>query len=135
MVSTRNTPQKKKIIEYLKSVKTHPTAEMVYEAVAKSIPHITLATVYRNLNQMAERGEILRLEIGKEYHYDACIEKHQHCLCKKCGKIVDSMQESITKNAISKLDLEGFQPESVTITFKGICADCKAHKNKGGKPR
>ena len=40
-------------------VKTHPTAQQVYQAVKKDMPGLTLATVYRNLNAMAVAGEDL----------------------------------------------------------------------------
>ena len=93
MASIRNTEQRKKILEHLKSVHTHPTAETVYNAIKKDMPKITLATVYRNLNLLAEQGEIQRLEINKEYRYDACCNAHQHCVCEECGKVMETFQD------------------------------------------
>ena len=78
-VKTRNTIQRIKIMKYLKSVKTHPTAEMVYNAVVKEIPSITLATVYRNLHNLANKGKILMFEFNKEYF-------------RKKGKIIVELQ-------------------------------------------
>jgi Fe2+ or Zn2+ uptake regulation protein len=121
----RNTNQKLKVLEHLRSVKTHPTAEQVYIEVRKDLPAITLATVYRNLNQMAERREILRLEINKEYHYDGDTCCHQHCVCNKCGKIIDLFQENISKNALKKLDCKEFNAECVIVIFNGVCKGCK----------
>ena len=57
----RQTIQKLKIMQHLHSVKTHPSAEMVYNAVKEEVPTITLATVYRNLNSLANAGKILKL--------------------------------------------------------------------------
>ena len=85
----RNTNQRLKILEYLKCVKTHPTAEQVYNDLRKDMPAISLATVYRNLHLLAEQKEVLRLEINNEYHFDGDSCRHQHCVCKKCGKIID----------------------------------------------
>ncbi len=120
----RNTNQKFKILEYLKSVKTHPTAQEVYEEVKKELPMITLATVYRNLNAMAERKEILRFEAGKEYRYDADTGKHQHFICRNCGKIYDLFNEKLSTEAIQKATEEGFKAEYADILIYGVCKDC-----------
>jgi len=53
---TRFTNQKMAIWEYLKSAKTHPPAEEIYNQVRKALPRITLATVYRNLKEMYSKG-------------------------------------------------------------------------------
>jgi len=121
----RNTNQRIKILTYLKSVKTHPTAEQVYRVVKKDLPAITLATVYRNLNLLAEQGQILRLEINKEYRYDADKGYHQHCVCKKCSKIVDSFQKEISSSVLKRFQKKGFTPHTVEIIFYGICKECK----------
>jgi Fur family peroxide stress response transcriptional regulator len=125
MKNTRMTNQRLKIMEYLKSVKTHPTAEMVYNKVVKELPKITLATVYRNLNLLADQGEILRLEINNEYRYDADLSFHQHCVCKKCGKIIDLFQKEISRYALNKIRTNNFKPTSVNVIFYGICKKCK----------
>lgn len=125
MKKSRNTIQRSKILEHLRNVKTHPTAKQVHDMVVKDIPNITLATVYRNLNRLAENGEILRLEVNGEYHYDGDIGKHQHCVCTGCGKILDCMQEKISNYAMEKVKVPGFNPRSVTVKFYGLCDDCR----------
>ncbi len=120
---TRNTIQRMRILEYLKSVHTHPTAEQIYKAVIKKLPTITLATVYRNLNLLADRGEILRLELCGEYHYDADTSFHQHGHCKNCHGIEDFFQKEISRYALGKLSSK-FKAEQVDITYEGLCAKC-----------
>jgi|TARA_Y100000310_G_scaffold39192_2_gene36794 Fur family peroxide stress response transcriptional regulator len=121
MMKRRLTVQKLKILEYLRSVKTHPTAEIIYDAVKKQVPTITLATVYRNLNLLANKGKILRLEMGNEFHFDADIGRHQHCVCRKCGKIYDVFQKEISKYAMEKINYDGFNPTNVQVIFYGYC--------------
>ena len=128
-MKTRNTCQKMKILECLSCTKEHPTAETVYEVVKKDIPTISLGTVYRNLNFMAESGEILRLEIGGEYHFDRDTCFHQHCVCRRCGRITDVFDEEMSKEALEKARKKGFDAKCVRIIFYGICKDCK----RGGK--
>ncbi|MGE5577510.1 MAG: Fur family transcriptional regulator, partial [Syntrophothermus sp.] len=52
------TRQRQIILEELKNVTTHPTADEVYEMVRRRLPRISLGTVYRNLELLAEEGII-----------------------------------------------------------------------------
>ncbi len=127
-MDTRVTKQRKYILDYLKSVKTHPSAEMVYKKIIKKEPKITLATVYRNLNLLAEQGTIIKLEINGEYRYDADMNFHQHLVCKKCGEIKDIFQEEISKYALNKVKTNNFKTTSIKIIFEGICDSCEKEK-------
>ena len=120
----RQTNQRIKGLGCLRKVKTHPKAEEVFLMVRKELPAITLATVYRNLNRLAEGGEILKMEIGGEYRYDADISFHQHCICKKCGEVKDLFQEEISKFCLNKIKMVGFDPDSVCVLFHGCCKKC-----------
>jgi len=120
----RQTYQKLKIAEYLRSVKSHPTAEMVYSAVKKDIPTISLGTVYRNLNLLAEQGEATKITINNEAHFDGQICNHQHFVCRKCGKIIDIPQEEISGYAMKKVNCKGFRPICVSVKFTGYCNKC-----------
>ena len=125
MIKRRNTTQRIKILEYIRDVKMHPTAETVYNAVRKELPSITLATVYRNLNLLASEGEIVRLEINNEFHYDGDTSNHQHCVCSRCGRIHDIFQREISDYAMSHVKSKEFNPTSVNIIFHGICIQCE----------
>ena len=50
------------ILEELRKVKTHPTADELYAMVRTRMPRISLGTVYRNLDFLTESKEILKLE-------------------------------------------------------------------------
>jgi len=125
MTKLRMTIQKRKILSYLRSVYTHPTAEQVHEAIKKDLPNVSLGTVYRNLNQLSSIGEVLKLEIDGEFHFDGDVSKHQHFYCSNCGKLFDVFDDKINDYAMDQLDLPGFEVENVQVLFKGICADCK----------
>jgi Fe2+ or Zn2+ uptake regulation protein len=125
MADSRNTVQKSRILEYLRSVKSHPSADMVYDALKKDISSLSLGTVYRNLNFLAAQGKILKFEINNEARYDGDICNHQHCICLNCGRIIDCMQEEISQYSLKKIKVNNFKPVCVTIIYKGICSDCK----------
>ncbi len=129
MTKTRMTSQRLNILEYLRKVKTHPTAEMVHEEIVKDLPAITLATVYRNLNILAAQGHILKFEVNKEYRFDGYICSHQHCVCRNCGKIIDIFDKKLSDHALKRVDKKKFNADSVGIIFYGTCTDCR----KGGR--
>ncbi|KKP64295.1 MAG: Transcriptional regulator, Fur family [Candidatus Moranbacteria bacterium GW2011_GWF2_34_56] len=75
----RITNQKQIILNYLEKNKSHPSAEEVFLNVKKILPRISLATVYRNLEQFAQTGKILEIN-GATKRFDGDISDHQHCL-------------------------------------------------------
>ncbi|MBS3162769.1 transcriptional repressor [Candidatus Woesearchaeota archaeon] len=113
----RTTLQKVKILEYLQSVYTHPTAEVVYEYVKKEIPMISLGTVYRNLNALADDNEIIRLEVNGEFRYDANNCGHVHLICTKCSSIED-------KALREKFTFGKFNVHCYSLIVKGTCEKC-----------
>ena len=48
----RFTKQRAAVFRYLHAVESHPTAEQVFAAVRRSLPHISLATVYKALDSL-----------------------------------------------------------------------------------
>ena len=87
---TRMTRQRMVILEELRKVKTHPTADELYAMVRTRMPRISLGTVYRNLDFLTESKEILKLEsAGSIRRFDGDTRPHQHVRCQICGKIGD----------------------------------------------
>jgi|FLOH01.1.fsa_nt_gi Fe2+ or Zn2+ uptake regulation protein len=123
-MNTRNTFQRQVILEFLRKTCSHPSAETIHKVVVKQVPTITLATVYRNLNILADQGIIRRLEVNKEYRYDGCIANHQHCVCSKCGKILDYMEQELTDYALKNIPKKEFKPTKVNMIFEGKCKKC-----------
>lgn len=121
--------QREAIVSFLKTRNDHPTADIVYKNIRETIPNISLGTVYRNLNQLANSGVILRLTCGgKTDHYDACTEPHYHFICKDCGAVID-INMPISKELISNAKLcSGFNIDEVSVLFSGLCSDCKELK-------
>jgi len=119
----RLTSQKKIILEYLKSVKTHPSAEKIYLETKKRLPQISRGTVYRILNRAREKGEIRELPCKTCSHFDGDISQHTHFLCEKCGKIYDIF-EKIKIPSAKKVESLG-KINNYQLCFYGICKNCK----------
>ncbi len=114
-----------KILNFVKSVNSHPTAGTVFKFVKKSVPSITLATVYRNLNKLVEQKQLLRLEINGEFRFDAETGFHQHGVCRTCGVVVDFFDEKLSKDVFKKFDFGEFEADLVSIKFYGLCKNCR----------
>lgn len=124
-MATKFSRQREEIKAYLCSRKDHPTADNVYTAMRKQFPNISLGTVYRNLNFLAERGEIMRLRISDGIdHFDFDTSLHYHFVCKECGGITDfPLTYSSPAFTVPDTDFAGKVDGHVTY-FYGICAHC-----------
>ncbi len=122
----RNTQQREIILDELRKVKTHPTAAILYGAVRKRIPSISLGTIYRNLDQLTKKGIINKIEIGgSEARFDGNIDKHYHISCTKCGKVDDVHSFSyLTKNVKIGKEINGYKVSGYQMNFFGICSSC-----------
>lgn len=107
----------------------HPTVDHIYELVKKELPNISLATVYRNLNSLAETGVIRRIQgLDNAVRFDHNMCNHYHFICTKCNKVYD-VPQNIAPNLSDKLSAEtGLTAETYDITFKGVCHECQKKK-------
>lgn len=119
----KQTRQKTLILEQVLNRNDHPTAEMIHHELLLIDSHISLATVYRNLNTFAMKGKIRKIEIpNAKDRFDWKINHHDHALCLCCGNIFDVESKPIRKRQIN---LENFKIKEVKILYKGICNDCQ----------
>lgn len=117
----RITSQKKIILDYLKSVKTHPSAEEVYSAVRKKLPHISRGTVYRILKKFKEKG-IVQEVYSFVSHFDGDTSSHGHFICKECGKIYDVFNK---KCEVNIKRTENGKVHDCQVYLYGICKKCQ----------
>lgn len=121
----RYSHQREKILEAVKSVKTHPTADMVYDSLHADNPNLSLGTVYRNLAILALNGDITPIYTGdNKVHYDGDTDPHCHFVCKSCSKIIDVfIQPQIPTEVLNETE---FQVEEKKTIFYGRCKSCLA---------
>jgi Fur family ferric uptake transcriptional regulator len=121
----RITKQRQLILEELKKVVTHPTADELYRMVRERMPRVSLGTVYRNLETLSGRGVILKLELaGTQRRYDATTANHYHIRCNKCGCV-----EDLPMKVFDNLEGEARRATAFAITghrleFEGVCPKC-----------
>lgn len=129
---TRMTQQRTVILEELRKLKTHPTADELYHIVRHRLPKISLGTVYRNLVFLTESGQITRLEsAGSINRFDANIEPHQHVRCVGCGCVAD-VHPSMPAPSPDQVSVPGFaRVLQARVEFDGLCEECAARCENG----
>ena len=89
--------QRELIYEQLKSNPIHPTAEEVYLQLKPHHPNISLATVYRNLNKLAESSIIKKIQgLDASDRFDHNTHKiMKKFQCDVCMYIYDEATEGV----------------------------------------
>lgn len=122
----RNTIQREMVLNAVRSLKNHPTADEVYALIIKKHPTIGKGTVYRNLNILAEEKEIRKLEIPDgPFRFDHILKEHYHVKCVTCSKVFDVDLDGLPDLKKCIHDTHGIQFLEYDILFKGICPICK----------
>lgn len=121
----RLTSQRQLILEELKKVKSHPTANEVYDMVRKRLPRIGLGTVYRNLDLLAERGIINKLCVGGEQkRFDGDTSPHYHIRCVRCNRVEDIFIKRDTQLEKKAATCCKYKILDHHVQFSGICRKC-----------
>ena len=122
---TTMTRQRSVILEELRKIRSHPTADELYGIVRNRLPRISLGTVYRNLDFWADVGEIVRLSsAGHAMRFDGDISRHQHVRCINCGRIADIVYP-LPPSVDGIQEVEGFASIfALRIEFDGVCQPC-----------
>lgn len=125
MTNLKYSRQREAIKEYLANTTCHPTADTVYMNIKKIYPNISLGTVYRNLNLLAEHGEIIKISCGDgSDRFDGNKRQHYHFICNECGEITDLEMDSIEHiNTIANASFPG-KIETHSVYFYGTCENC-----------
>jgi Fur family peroxide stress response transcriptional regulator len=129
---TRMSKQRKVILQVLERSAGHPTADDIYHEVRKEIPHISLGTVYRNLEILSSSGKIRIVQLGgSQMHFDTCLEEHAHIRCLKCERIDDLPFDPFVPPEGEIQKRTGYRIVGRCVEFTGICPDCQ--QQEGGE--
>lgn len=127
----KNTPQRLTIEKVIAECSEHPTAEEVYANTVKHLPNISVATVYRILNNMVEEGKLNKVRVpdGAD-RFDKILTPHSHICCSVCNR-VDNVNTLFSPDKDWISDRLGYQVTGCVMTFEGICPHCQ--KNRESK--
>ncbi len=124
-MKSRNTRQRDLIMALMKENYDHPTADQIYELARKADPKISRGTVYRNLNLLADKGQILRLTVASgPDHYDSRLDNHYHFICRNCHKVFDTPIPYEPSFSHTPESMKGFKTEWHNLLLVGLCPSC-----------
>lgn len=132
------TRQRRVILEELQRVRSHPCADEIHTMVRRRLPRVSLATVYRNLEILAECGEIRKLSpTATQRRFDGDTSPHYHVRCTECGQVDDvtlpplTVVEDILLSPIeTNYEILGYQLELI-----GLCPRCRKTESPGRADR
>ncbi len=121
------TKQREVVFQVIRNAERHLTANEVFDEAKRLLPTISFATVYNSLRFLKEAGHIAEIQFGFSgaNRFDAKTERHDHAICNRCGKLIDidlKMPDELVKLAAK---LSKFKPESLELTLRGLCPECK----------
>jgi len=124
--SQKLTPQRDAVLQVILNREDHPTANEIFEAARRRLPTISHATVYNSLRYLKDAGLVHEIKFGDgSSRYDRETDRHDHAICNECGKLVDFDLPQTAELMLAAARKSRFKPESVHLTLRGLCADCR----------
>jgi len=105
----------------------HMSIDSIYDEVVKTHSSLSLATVYKNIILMVEKGVLVEVPIaGKKPKYELVKDDHIHLVCTECGEVEDRPHNSNADALFSSMTKEeNFSLSKQQINLYGVCAHCQ----------
>jgi len=128
------THQRLVIFQEVAKSRDHPHAEMIFNSVRRSIPTVSLDTVYRTLWLLVDLGLVETLSPPQhKTRFDANLSAHHHFVCMRCGATRDFRSETFDRltppEGLSALG----SVNKIQVEAKGLCSRCLKTKSKNGQ--
>jgi Fur family ferric uptake transcriptional regulator len=126
---SRSTRQRAAIAALLDESDSFLSAQEIHHLLRRGDRKVGLTTVYRNLQAMAERGELDVVRRGDgEAIYRKCEtgEHHHHLVCRSCGFSVEIENDEVERWTKKSARRHGFTEITHDLEIFGLCARCSA---------
>ena len=126
MAHPKLTRQREAVLQVIQDREDHPTAGEIFEYARRRLPGISYATVYNSLRYLREAGLVHEIKFGDSAsRYDRETERHDHAMCTECGRLSDFDLPEAVELMRAAARKSRFKPESVHLTLRGLCPDCR----------
>ena len=120
------TPQRVRIYEELTKAIDHPSADVLYKRVRKSLPNISFDTVYRTLLSFTEIGIVSLVEgYGEQKRFEPNGHQHHHFRCIKCHTIYDFENAAYDNISVPEVVQKQGVVINKRVVLEGVCSKCK----------
>jgi Fur family peroxide stress response transcriptional regulator len=120
----RPTPQREVVFKVILEKRDHPTADEIFVRVKSQMPTISLATVYNCLETLVQCGLVRQVNLERApTRYCPNLHEHAHFHDDTTGQVHDIDLTADTMKQLRELLPEGFDANSVELTFRGRAAN------------
>ena len=113
------------ILSFLESVRTHPSAEQIYEALSGELPSLSVSTVYSTLESFLSAGLVRRIPTPEGIlRVDGTAQDHDHAICRSCGLVFDVPRAGSAPPRAKVTLPEGVRLVGVHIEYEVVCSTC-----------
>ena len=127
----RVTPQRLALLELLLAEHGHLSADDLYRRARVRLPGLSATSIYKTLHALQEAGLVREVHVGPgPVRYDPRLgHRHHHRICRACGRVEDVPCPLGPDGAcVVGHDLGDFAVDQVEVTYRGLCADCRASR-------
>lgn len=126
----RRTPQRESIVGILWESEEPLTAREVHERVRGSFPHVSLDTVYRNLELLREAGLVSQINLqsreSARFELLRSGEHHHHLVCLQCGESVCLPACPVDLSELERRHAGDFVVTNHAFELYGYCKSCRS---------
>ncbi|HEY3266876.1 MAG TPA: transcriptional repressor [Armatimonadota bacterium] len=121
------TPRRRAVLEAVRESHGHLSASEIWERARLMEPRISFATVYNAVHYLCDAGLLIAIPFGDGASlYDARVDRHDHAICSRCGRLTDFDCETAREVAARGAACTGYAVSEVRITLTGLCPACTA---------
>jgi len=128
----RITAQRQIVLEVVETSAEHLDAEAIYQRAREKDPKISLATVYRTLTVLKDKGLIEQRFLARDHareHYEPVgAPEHYHFTCLGCRKVIEFQSPRVTQMTTELHRDLGVEVAHACICLEGYCQTCAAKR-------
>jgi Fur family ferric uptake transcriptional regulator len=127
----RKTNQRRAILKALETAPGPLTPQEVLARAENEHRGLGLATVYRNLNQLIEKGDIVAVHLPNDItrYEKSGLGHHHHFRCSQCQQVFELSQRCPVAILEGVTLPGGFRVQGHELTLYGLCSQCQPRES------
>jgi Fur family peroxide stress response transcriptional regulator len=124
----RSTSQREHVYTVLLGERDHPTAEQIFLRAKKTMPDISMATVYNCLDTLVKAGLARQVNLDRTaMRYCPNMGEHCHFYCGECGGVYDI--DVPADGGMAGISIpKGYRVNRFEVAIHGACPKCAKRK-------
>lgn len=105
----------------------HATVEQLHAVLVVAAPSMSLSTVYRTLESLAEHDLVRHAHLGGTVpsYYLAGGAEHAHLVCSRCGAVEELRGQTLQHFVSAIAQVAGFATNTSHLSIEGLCSTCQ----------